>query len=255
MLDQFYPSPDGAPIIDGSKLDLSYLVGREVGLYCDQFPGKELKGRVHSAQDRQLEIEAGGRQQHLDNLVNNQTVILQFPYKGQTVSVRALLRRTSGGRCLFIMEEKIVPLSQRRHRRIELKRNAKLAALPISTFVRAKLPHLRWLETTTLNFSSGGTLLEIPSYLEKGVYLLVHVDVKNSLLPMLVLAQVRHCFSTEGGKFSTGVEFVVRETAHKVVPPTAAKELPPASLSYSVIDREKLNKVVQGWTTDSPIEV
>ena len=255
MLDQFYPATGNVPNIDGSKLDLSYLVGREVGVFCDQFPGKEIKGRVHSAQDRQLEIEGGSKNHHLENLVNNQSVILQFPYKGQTVSVRALLRRTTGGRCLFLMEEKIIPLSQRRHRRIEINRNAKLAAIPMSTFVRAKLPHLRWLETTTLNFSSGGALIEIPSYLEKGVYLLVHVDVKSELLPMLVLAQVRHCYSAEVGRFSTGVEFVVREVAGKSVSPTAMKELPPASLSYSVIDREKLNKVIQGWTPHSPCEL
>ncbi len=255
MLDQFYPMTENTPNIDGSKLDLSYLVGRDVGVFCDQFPGKELKGRVHSTQDRQLEIEGGSRQYQLDNLVNNQTVILQFPYKGQTVSVRALLRRTSGGRCLFLMEEKIVPLAQRRHRRIELRRSAKLAAIPMSTFVRTKLPHLRWLETTTVNFSSGGALIEIPSYLERGVHLLIHVDVKNNLLPMLVLAQVRHCYSTEGGKFSTGVEFVVKEIVPKTVPPTAAKELPAASLNYSVIDREKLNKVIQGWTPNSPNEI
>ena len=125
----------------------------------------------------------------------------------------------------------------------------------MSTFVRKNLGHLRWIETTTVNFSSGGALLEIPSYLERGVFLLIHVDIKGGLLPPLALAQVRHCFSADTGRYNTGVEFVVKEIARKAVSPYVAKELPPTSLNYSVIDREKLNKVIQGWTPDSNMEL
>jgi hypothetical protein len=255
MTDRPLPMTLDASSIDGARLDLSYLVGRDINLFCEQLPGKEMHGRVVSTHDRQLEIEGGSRQDSTDNLVNNQTVILQFPYKGQTVSVRALLRKSAGGRSYFLMEEKLVPLSQRRHRRIELHRSAKLAAVPIQTFARKNLSRLRWMETTTMNFSSGGALLEIPSYLERGVYLLIHVDVKADLLPVLTLAQVRHCYSADSGRFNTGVEFVVKETARKIVPPSTARELPSAALSYSVIDRERLNKVIQGWMPDANIEL
>jgi hypothetical protein len=242
------------PKIDCTTIDLSYLVGRELSIYCDQIPGREVRGRVISVHDRQVEVE-GGRQSLIENLVNNQAVVLQFLHKGEQVSVRAILRRTHGGRSYFVMEEKLVPLSQRRHRRIELHRSAKLAAVPMSTFVKRNLAHLRWIETITVNFSSGGALLEIPSYLERGVFLLIHVDIKAGLLPPLALAQVRHCFSADTGRFNTGVEFVVKEVARKAVPIYTAKELPATTLNYSVIDREKLNKVIQGWTPDSNMEI
>lgn len=240
--------------IERELLDLSGLVGREVSLFSEQLPGREIKVRVLSVSGRQIHVE-GIRQNAIDNLVINQTIILQFPYKGERISVRAVLRRSAGGRCYFQMEEKVVPLSQRKHRRVGLAVAIRLAPFPVSTFSRKNLGRLRWIETETANFSSGGVLLEIPSYLESGVYLLMNLGLKTEVFPKLVVGKVRHCHSTENNRFRVGVEFLVKEVATQTIPPSTAKELPPVAFSYSVLDREKLNRIVQAWTpgTDNPL--
>lgn len=239
----------------GELLDLSFLVGREINLFSDQCPGKEMRTRVVSITGRQMLVDGVGRQNAIENLVNNQQVVIQFSYKGQEVSVKAILKRTAGGRCTFHLDEKVVPLSQRRHRRIDLTTDVRLAPFPMSTFSRKNLARLRWIGTSTQNFSSGGVLLDVPGYLERDVYLLINLAIKDSVFPSLVLGQVRHCHSTGDNKFRIGVEFVTKEVAGRILPPTTARELPPVVFSYSVIDRERLNKVIQAWTPemDNPL--
>lgn len=237
--------------IQGELLDLSYLVGREINLFSDQCPGKEMRTRVVSITGRQMLVDGVGRQNAIENLVNNQHVVIQFPYKGQDVSVKAVLKRTAGGRCTFHLEEKVVPLSQRRHRRIDLATEVRLAPFPMSTFSRKNLARLRWIGTSTKNFSSGGVLLDVPGYLERDVYLLVNITLKDAVFPNLILAQVRHCHPGQENKYRVGVEFVTKEVAGRILPPTTARELPPVVFSYSVIDRERLNKMIQAWTPET----
>lgn len=233
-----------------NALDLSGLVGREISVYSEQFPGKELKVRVVSVNGRQLHVESM-RQSVIENLVIKQTVILQFSYKGESISVRAMLYRSVGGRSYFELEEKAVPLSQRKHRRIAFSTPVRLAPFPINTFARRNLARLRWMATETTNFSSGGVMLEIPSYLEHGVYLLMNIALKSAVFPQLILGRVRHCHPTDNNRFRVGVEFLVKEAVNQVVPLTTARELPPVVMSYSVLDRERLNRLLQAWTPDT----
>ncbi len=236
---------------DGQLLDLSGLVGRDITLFTEQMPGKELRGRVVSVLDQQIHLDGQYRRTELDNLVNNQRVIIKFPYKGEAVSVRAVLRRSAGGRCYFVMEEKVMPLSQRRHVRVPVVKPVRLAPFPMTTFMKKSLPHLRWIETETVNVSSGGALIEIPSRLEREVYLILNIDLPTDLFPSLILGQVRHNYPSETGRFNTGIEFVVKETAKRIVPALTARELPGPVLQYSVHDRERLNKHIQAWMPES----
>jgi hypothetical protein len=236
---------------DGQLLDLSGLVGRDITLFPEQTPGREYSGRVVSIHDRQIHLDGQNRRTELDNLVNNQRVIIRFVYRGQAVSVRAILRRTAGGRCFFVMEEKVTPLSQRRHLRVPVIKPVRLAPFPMTTFVKKNLPHLRWMETETVNFSSGGALIDIPSRLEKEVFLILNIDLQTEMFPTLILAQVRHNYPADTGRFHTGIEFVVKESARKVVPALTAKELPGPVLQYSAQDRERLNKHIQAWMPEA----
>ncbi len=246
----------GSVSITGELLDLSVLVGHEVSLYSDQFPGKPLRGRVLSCQDKQMVLDGGSRADALGNLVANQTVVLQFTYKGEAISLKAQLRKGTGGRCYFVLEDRVTPLSQRKFRRIDLHRLVRLAPFPKATFFAARtLAQLRWIETEMINFSSGGVLLSLPSFLERDVYLLVHIVLKGNVFPNLILAQVRHCFADEEGKFKGGLEFLVKEQCEKLLPPSTRKALPLAVFSYSAINREKLNKMLQGWTPAASEEI
>lgn len=234
--------------IPAPNLDLSILVGREIRIFTEQLPGKEILTRVVSVQDDHFVLDSGSRSDMVSNLVHGQTVVVQFPYKGQQLSVKAQFKRTTGGRHSLLLDRTIVPLSHRRFKRVELARTVKLAALPINSFLRRNLPRLRWVETSLRNFSSGGASVELPAQLEEDVYLLVSVDVNHQMFPPLVLAQVKHCYATESGHYHIGMEFIIREKGMSVVPPSTVRELPSVVMSYEARHREILNKKLMAWT-------
>ena len=235
-------------VINVSALDLSSLVGREIKLFSEQFPGKEIMSRVVLAQDRELVIDNGGKSTQIDNLVHGQTVILQFVYRGQAVSVKASLRRSAGNSSHLVLDDRVTPLSQRKFRRIPIEQLVRLAAFPPLTFRRTNLSRLRWIETHLINFSSGGALVAIPGYLERGVYLLASIELGQPAFPPMILGQVRHCFAVDSGAFHVGMEFIVTEVGKRQLPPPTMKELPAVVLSYDARQREHLNKKILAWT-------
>ncbi|MBI5266662.1 MAG: hypothetical protein HY851_05455 [candidate division Zixibacteria bacterium] len=232
------------------RLDLAELVGREIRLYTDQIPGKELRSKVLAVQDRQLQIFTGGPTSLIENLVNNQNVVLQYVYRGEELAVRARLRRAGGGKCYLHLEEKVTPLRQRRFRRVTLTRPVRLAVFPMNPTTRAGLGQLRWLATDSINFSAGGSMVALPSGLERRTYLLASMDIHDLDFPSLILCQVCHAHQSETGPFRTGLEFVTREQSTRVVPPERRRDLPGAIFDYSAEDREKLNRTIMEWPAD-----
>jgi hypothetical protein len=222
-------------------VDVSLLVGREIAVYSDQFPGKELRVKVVAAQERQVQVDSGGFG-HIDNMVSNQTAVLQFPYKNQDVAVRALFRRTVGGRCSFILDEKVTPLSQRRFHRLRVNRSVKLAPFPLAVHSRRNLATLRWLETDSVNISSGGLMVNVPSYLERDVYLLLHIEWDDDTFPPLMLGRVRHCLGLDNGQFQIGIEFVIQEVGVKLFSTTRRRELPVSLFKYTRLQRDRVNQ-------------
>jgi len=242
-----------APAIEIGQLDLAHLVGNYIKLYSSQLPGKMLRSKVLSATHRQILVNAGGEQDILAKLVNRQSVVVQFPYKGQDISVRAQLNRSEGGRCYFELPEKATPLSQRKFLRVSEHRTVKLARLPGGTIGRDGLKRLRWVETETVNYSSGGVLLSLPGSIDRDVRLLLNIDLAEDLLPPLVVGRVRHWFQGDESRVRVGVEFVVREVMARLFPPSSMDRFPEAAMRYSARDREKLNKkIVTGTTPTAP---
>jgi len=117
----------GNPAFSSISLDLSRLVGHHITLYTEQIPGKKLQARVVAVHDKQISIDTSGKSSLINNLVSQQKVVLQFAHKGQEISVKATLIRSLGGRCLFIIDERVTPLAQRRFYRVELVKQIKLA--------------------------------------------------------------------------------------------------------------------------------
>jgi hypothetical protein len=197
---------------------------------------------------KELQVNHAGAGGMIENLVSKQKVVLQFPYKGQLISVRADLRRSQGGRCYFVLSEQVVPLSQRRFYRMRLVRPVNLAPVPAASFAKFDVARLRWMRTDTVNFSSGGVMLNMSSFIQAGTFLLMHVEMADTeLLPDLLLAQVRHCFQAELALYKVGVEFVVRESREKRLPAGRLRQLPSAALRYSAKAREQLNNNVRAW--------
>jgi hypothetical protein len=244
--------PDiGARAVDTSRLDLTQLVGKPVKFFSKQFPGKTINSKCVSAGTRRILVNSSGSTDPLMNLVNHQKVVIQFPYKGQSLSVNAWLKRSDGGRCYFEFDTKVAPLSQRRFLRISREFLVKLAALSVRAHYRQNLANLRWVESNTCNFSSGGMLLSISSYLEPGATLLMNIDVNDNLFPPLVLGRVKYCYQDDDSGFKAGIEFMVKETAGKLVPPPILRLLPNSVQSYTVTARERLNRkfqVMRPWS-------
>ena len=241
--------------VDVLRLDISHLVGHEITLFSEQFPGKQIPARVTSAHDRLLVIDGSASAAVIDNLVHGQTVVARLEYKGQKVSVRAQLKRTLGGRCQLHLEERVTPLSQRLYRRIHLEESVRLAPFPAATFVRKNLARLRWIETQLVNFSSGGALIMIPGILERDIFLLLSLTLDTDLLPPLILGQVRHCFAAENGRFHAGIEFLISEKIKSQAIAANVHELPSVVLAYSARHRDQLNKKIQAWTPSQGIRL
>ena len=99
-------SADGKTGSEAVFVDVSRLVGYEIKMYTEQLPGKQLCCKVVSALGQKITVDSGGAFGVIGNLVSPQKVILQFPYKGQDIAVRAQLKRSCGGRASL---NKILP--------------------------------------------------------------------------------------------------------------------------------------------------
>jgi len=242
------PTPLAKYDIRVSGLDLSQLVGFQVRLFSKQFPGKELYARVVAAAGQRLIAEGSSPNDPVHNLVNHQTLILQFTYRGEQVSVRAKLQK-SGGHCAFDLEETATPLSQRRFYRASFHYKINLASFPVGGLMSRRLDRLRWMETTVVNFSAGGALINVPTILPDTVRLLINVEQDDFRFPALILAKVCHGYQHDDLTCRAGVEYVTQEQANRMFSPYQMSELPPVLFSYTGTRREHLNRAIQEWNT------
>lgn len=239
--------------IDALKLDLSTLVGHDIIIYSQQFPGKQLTTRVLACAGREIHLSNAGGDGLIDNLVSRQTLVAKFRYKGQHIAVRGKLKRSQGGRCFLELEERVVPLAQRRFVRMPLSRPVDLAPYPSRTFGPVDMARLRWLKTETINISSGGALIRLTSFVQPDILLLLHFDLPKKVLPDLILGRVRHCFQLDMSTYHVGVEFMVREASRRHLNERRLEHLPNAVFSYTASDREKRDYEIQAWMqSDKP---
>lgn len=243
----------GYPAISSIALDLSKLVGHHITLYTEQIPGKKLQTRVVAANDKQISVDSSGESGLINNLVNQQKVVLQFVHKGQEISVKATLIRSLGGRCHCILEEQVTPLAKRQYCRVELVKPIKLAPFPTASHNKSNLSALHWMATDSVNLSSGGLLVIVPSYLHSGIHMLLNVDWEEFEFPALVMGQVRHCFQGATGQFKIGIEFLLREVARKLFSQTQVGSLPTSLFRYSKSWRDKLNNELQTFNLSKGI--
>ncbi|MFH1688308.1 MAG: hypothetical protein ABIE70_12405 [bacterium] len=223
---------------------LSMIVGRLVWIFSEQFPGEPLATRAIDAKGRVISVDRGGAQKRIDNLVHNQKVTVQFDYKGEKLSVRARLKRSGGGRCQLIFDANAIALTRRCFQRMDVVWPARLAVLPVSSFRADKIAHLRWLQTDTINFSSGGVLIEMSSYLTPDTILLINFEQECLDFPALIAGRVRHCEQRHPGRFLAGIEFIVDEQKLLLLPPMTVRAMPRVVFEYNIKKRTWLDSRV-----------
>jgi len=238
--------PDSS-VISLSTFEISTLVGREVLIFSEQFPGQPLTSRVVHASGTMISIDRQGSLGRVDSLVNNQRVVIQFEYKNQRVAVDTVLKRTSGGKCSLWLGDRVVPLVRRQFSRAPLVRLIKMAVLPINTFRADRLSSLRWVESDTLNISGGGVLVDLTSRLEKETCVLMNIELNEYDFPILLCGQVRHCYQGNDNHFMIGIEFVVKEEAESLFPRSIISRLPQAALRYTAAGRAEMNARLVAW--------
>jgi len=232
---------------DRSVLDFGQLVGRTVNMFSDQYPGQPLTARVVQTDGEYLALERAGCNRLLDNLVNNQKVVIRFDYKQEPVCIAALLKRTQGGKINVVMGPTVKPLVRRRFVRAPSCGPINLAVLPAGRFQRQKLPHLRWVQTDLVDFSSGGALFDVNSHLQDSTYLFVNVTLESYSFPPLVMGAVRHCHQQDPGHFHVGLEFIVGEQREKHFAGPLLRDLPLSAFDYSSVERRDLNHHITAW--------
>jgi len=220
-------------VVDASALDLSEIVGHPVLVFSEQFPSQPLRSRVVEARGRTFSLDRAGSGKRIDNLVHNQDVTIQFTYRGERVSVRARLKRTAGGKCNIQLDDQITALTRRRFWRADLQLPTRLTVLPMSTLHTRNVAKLRWLQVDTLNFSSGGALIELSSYLDVNSFILMNIEQELIDFPALIVGRVCHCHQSSAGRFQIGVEFVLHEDRDRHFSEAARRALPPVVFEYN----------------------
>ncbi len=224
------------------EVDLSSLVGREIVLFSEQFQGRPLNTKVIMVNNGVLSVDRSGGGGMIDTLINNQKTVVQFTLKGQRISVDATLKRTGGGKCCLELGEKLVPLSRRKFKRYDWARPVRCAVLPPANIDTQRLSKLRWIETDSINFSSGGVLVCLPKHLTSKSYLLLNIAVNEFEFPQLVIGQVRYSYPIDSFRFKIGIEFIVNDVKEKHFAPATIKKLPQAVFEYSASRRSELNR-------------
>jgi len=233
--------------IEAELIDLPSLVGREVTIFSEQFPGVPLFSRVVLANNSTLQIDRSKGADRFDLLLDNQQVILQFAYRGEQVSITAVLKRKPNGSCSLLLGNKVLPLTPRRFRRYVMSCPTRLAALQVIASRVKGLNQLRWMETSTINLSCGGLMLDMNCLFRSDTALLINVEAQEFSVPKLLVAQVRHYHQANDGHFKIGIEFLMEKESQICLKGSAISGLPSTVFEYSGELRFEIDRKLQAW--------
>lgn len=223
-------------------LELSILVGREMLVLSDRFKNNSIYTKVVMVHENIISLDRGGEGNEINNVESELDVVVQFAYKGQRLSAKAKLSQTSSGRSNVVLQETVIPLNRRMFKRYYHKCQVRCAILPILRIIESDMSKLRWLEVESLNISSGGILLPIPSKITENTYLLLNIGFENQYLPNLIIGQMRHTQMINNYNYHVGVQFILKEEKENFFSPLTIKKIPPKALDYTIKNRNLFDK-------------
>ena len=165
------------------------------------------------------------------------------------MAASALVRRTHNGGCNLLVNSSVQPMYQRQFTRFKTSKDVALAVLP-NNFDRDKITKLRWMHTRSLNFSSGGVMLNLPSMLSEKSYLLMKIDAVDYDFPQLVIGNVRYCEIKDTNQNITGVKFIVADKKNNHFSSLILKNLPANAFELNKARQIMLDELLKNRIPD-----
>ena len=233
-------------VIQSKNVDFSELVGREIEMRAEQFPGKSLTSKVVSITGDNIIIDRSGSDELVDDMIHNQAVEVLVNYRGELIIFNSKIAVPSKGKLKIAVAEELFPVTNRKFERIEIHQDVKLTYFDDVSIITARLSKLKWIETKTINISGGGMLVEIPTNLTDDFYMILNLGLEGVELPDLMVGSVRHCRPALASLFHIGVEFITRECYRQKLPKSLVRNLPPQLFEFDNKSRDNLDIYLVG---------
>jgi c-di-GMP-binding flagellar brake protein YcgR len=231
--------PTKKAVIESKDIDHSALVGQNVRIKTEQFPGRLLDSRIVSVSGGNLIIDRSGTSGMVDQLIGNQNIEVTLEYKGEQVVFNSTISKPKEGRIQIPLAGSLIPGVNRRFVRVKLELGVRLAFFDNSGISSARLNKLRWFKTQTVNVGGGGMLVEIPVNLSNEFFMILHMELDDFDIPVLMLGDIRHC-RAKNNNYYTGVEFIIKENCIDKLPKLLVSNLPPGLFAFNSAMRENL---------------
>jgi hypothetical protein len=227
-------------IIRSQDIDDAQLIGKEIKLITEQFPGKPLSSKVMSIRDGNLIIDKSGSGGLVNQLIHRQNIKVRFEYKGEPVEFTSLILPRTSGRIQIPLAPDITPLVRRQFVRFNLEKNIRLTYFDTGNIKSARLNKLKWIETAIANIGGGGVMSEMPNALSHDYYVILNLDFENIQVPDLLIGRVCHSHLGRDKKNLVGIEFIVKETVKEQLPHSLIRNLPPGIFAFDQDTRREL---------------
>ncbi len=231
--------PTKKAVINGKDIDQSALIGQDVRIKTEQFPGRLLDSRIVSVSGGNLVLDRSGSSGMINQLIGNQNIEVTLRYKGEQVVFSSLLSKPNEGRIQIPIATTIFPEVRRKFVRVQFGLDVRLAFFDNSGISSTRLSKLRWFKTETVNICGGGMLVEIPINLTNEFFMILHMELDGFDIPVLMLGDIRHC-QAENKNYYSGVEFIIKENYKKRLPGVLIRNLPPRIFTFDSIIRKNL---------------
>ena len=232
-------------VINSREIDYSKLVGREIKIRTEQFPGQMLSTKILAVTDNNLVIDRSGSCGRIDQLINNQKIEVFFDYKGEPVEFVSRISVPRAGRLQIPIALNVNPQVRRQFVRVNLARDVRLTLFDDSSIGYVRLSRMKWLETSTVNISGGGMLINVPLLPTTEEFTVLHLILDDFVLPKLMVGRIRHRRRSDGNKNCLGIEFVVRESCFEKLPRNLLRNLP---LKFFDFDEKKRTELANYLT-------
>jgi hypothetical protein len=227
-------------IIDSRTIDYSRLVGREIKIRTEQFPGQLLSTRILAISENNMVLDRSGSCGRIDQLIGNQKIEVIFDYKGEPVAFTSRVLIPRPGRLCIPITGQVSPQVRRQFVRFEVAKDVRLTFFNESTIGSASLSRLKWLATSTANISGGGTLIKLSQSPLVDDFTVLHLALDEFALPRLLVGRIRHRQHGNDNQLHIGIEFIIRENCFEKLPRNLLKSLPLKLFSFDEKTRMEL---------------